>query len=829
MQLIDWESIPSELKILPQWVVWRLEQRDGKPTKVPYNPTNPKQKAKADVPDTWGNFEKAVQVSKSDDFNGVGYEFSKSCPYMGVDLDHCRNPVTGEIEAWAWEIILKLNSYTEVSPSGEGVHILLKGKLPPGGRRKGKLEMYDSGRYFTMTGHHLEGTPTTIEPRQAELEALHAETFGKASGGESQQGNGQSTESGKRTKSQLSDDELIDKILKSKVGNKFADLMRGDIHYLRQRYGYASGSETDLALMFILAFWTGKDAEQMDRIFRRFGLMRPKWDEYRGDGTYGELTIGKAITGTNEVWKGAKKKRRAKHANKTSAPVETGLPEIQINNRQLRDSTAQAINALVAANNPPEIFVRMGQLCRITINEDGHPTIEPLKEAGLRYYLSKAADFIRVGDTITMVSPPKDLVQNVLVAPSWPISPLRGIVEVPVLRPDGSILDTSGYDPATQLFYHPLAGATAVAKISPNPDQQDAVNSANFIFDELLVDFPFVDQASRANMVGALLTPIVRHVITGPVPMGLFDAPQAGTGKTKLVEIIGMISTGRWTPMRTPPMRRDDDAEWSKVITSALLKGSNINCFDNLDGVLRSPSLCLVLTSLVYSDRILGTNQHPEIPLICSWFATGNNIQLGGDLPRRCYWIRLDAKMSRPWKRDDFKHKDLEGWVTENQSRLSMALLTMARAWHIAGQPEPDSPILGSYQAWCRIVGGILKFARVKGFLDNLETMHQKADLEGQEWEAFLSAWRNHYGDAVILVKELVKETQEEDGSALRDALPHRLAEALSKKGSGFAISLGRALQVKEGVHFGDLGLHLVRVPEADKKSGANGWQVLTY
>jgi hypothetical protein len=125
-------------------------------------------------------------------------------------------------------------------------------------------------------------------------------------------------------------------------------------------------------------------------------------------------------------------------------------------------------------------------------------------------------------------------------------------------------------------------------------------------------------------------------------------------------------------------------------------------------------------------------------------------------------------------------------------------------------------------------VGGILKFSGIVGFLGNLDAMHERADLEGREWEAFLGAWHDHYADAVVLVKELVEETQKEDGSVLREALPSRLAEAMVRKGS-FAKSLGRALQIKEGVHFGDLGLHLVRVPEADSKSKANGWQVLTY
>lgn len=679
-----------------------------------------------------------------------------------------------------------------------------------------------------MTGAHLEGTPTTIEPRQAELEALHAEIFGKPSA-EPKQAQDRSTKAAPGCRGELSDDELIDKICKSKNGNKFNDLWRGDIDQLKFQRGFPSASEADLALCSILAFWTGKDPTQMDRIFRRSGLMREKWDSLRGDRSYGEITIGTAISNTTEVWKGAKKKRRAKRESKTSVPEKTGLPQIQINNRQLRDTTAEAVAALLAANDPPKIFVRMGQLCQIKTDEDKRPSIEIIKETGVKYYLTQAADFIRQGDEVTNVSPPKVLAQNILATPDLPFPPLSGIVEIPVLRPDGSILVDPGYDPATKLYYHPLRGLTIAPIISSSPDQQDACNSANFICYELLGDFPFTDEASRANTLGGLLTPIVRHVIVGPVPMGLFDAPQPGTGKTKLPEIIGMVSTGRWTPMRTPPMRRDDDAEWSKVITSALLKGSTIICFDNVDGVLRSPSLCLALTCQVYSDRLLGTNQQPEIPVNCSWFATGNNIQLGGDLPRRCYWIRLNAKMSRPWKRNNFRHKDLEGWVTENRSRLSAALLTMARAWYIAGQPEPDSPIMGSYQAWCRTVGGILKFAGVEGFLGNLDEMHERADTEGAEWESFLTAWRDHYGDAVVLVKELVEEIQKEEMPAIRDALPIRLAEAMTKKGSGFAISAGRALQAKEGVHFGDMGLHLVRVPEADKKSGANGWQVLTY
>ncbi|MFI5329904.1 MAG: hypothetical protein ACHQ2F_02535 [Desulfobaccales bacterium] len=148
----DYSSIPQELKELRQWVVWKYGVDDkGRPTKHPYQPHKPQKKAKSNDPKTWNTFELTVKEAAKG-FDGVGFVFSKTDPYTGVDLDKCRNAETGEIEPWALEIIARLNSYTEVSPSGRGVHILVKGKLPPGPRRKAQVEMYSEGRYFTMTG-----------------------------------------------------------------------------------------------------------------------------------------------------------------------------------------------------------------------------------------------------------------------------------------------------------------------------------------------------------------------------------------------------------------------------------------------------------------------------------------------------------------------------------------------------------------------------------------------------------------------------------------------------------------------------------------------------
>jgi hypothetical protein len=167
-------KIPQELKLLSQWVNWRYEQRNGKPTKVPINARNGNN-ASCDDRSTWSDFEVAHQTLQAGDAAGVGFQITP--PYVGIDLDKCRNNETGRIEQWARDIISELNSYTELSPSETGVHILVQGELPAGGRRKGHVEMYDGKRFFTMTGAHVGNTPATIEKRTAQLKVLHGRIF----------------------------------------------------------------------------------------------------------------------------------------------------------------------------------------------------------------------------------------------------------------------------------------------------------------------------------------------------------------------------------------------------------------------------------------------------------------------------------------------------------------------------------------------------------------------------------------------------------------------------------------------------------------------------
>jgi primase-polymerase (primpol)-like protein len=168
---------PEELKPRPQWVAWRAETTpDGRPVKPPYRPSDPARRADVRDPATWGTYERALEAC---DESRVGFVLTPDDPYTVADLDGCRDPETGELVAWAREVVEALDSYTEVSPSGRGVHVWLRGELPGHRRRSGGVELYDQARYVTVTGQALPGYGGGIAERGAELAALYRRLFGE--------------------------------------------------------------------------------------------------------------------------------------------------------------------------------------------------------------------------------------------------------------------------------------------------------------------------------------------------------------------------------------------------------------------------------------------------------------------------------------------------------------------------------------------------------------------------------------------------------------------------------------------------------------------------
>lgn len=275
----------KHIRDLRQWVCWRSEERGGKPTKIPYSPLTGS-KASSTNPNTWACYSEAVAAYKERGYCGIGFVFTKEDEFVGVDLDHCRDSQTGEIEAWAREIIDELDSYTEISPSGTGVHILLRATLPDGRNRKDTVEIYSHGRYFTVTGKHLEGAPRTVENRQEQILALRRRVLG-----EPVSANGHETTCSVAS-SGLSDQEIVMKAAAAENGEKFRRLWAGDTS------DYTSVSEADQALCSLLAFWTGPDPAKIDQLFRESGLYRKKWE--RAD--YRERTILKALEGRTEFY-----------------------------------------------------------------------------------------------------------------------------------------------------------------------------------------------------------------------------------------------------------------------------------------------------------------------------------------------------------------------------------------------------------------------------------------------------------------------------------------------------------------------------------------------
>lgn len=268
------ENIPEELRKVKNWVCWT---NADKIPKCPHTGKN----AMSNNPDTWGTFQEAVQACDKYGFDGIGFEFAP--PYFGVDLDHCLDNVD-----FCDEFVETLQSYTEISKSGTGLHIICKGKLPDGARRKGNVEMYSSGRYFICTGNLYRAEYKTVKDCTEPIKILHSKYLPSAV---------PKAEPRKVQAVEMNDQELIDKARNSKTGSLFTMLYAGSWQGL-----YSSQSEADMAFCNQLAFWTGKNAAQMDRIFRSSGLMRDKWDSKRGEMTYGEISVNKAIASCSDVY-----------------------------------------------------------------------------------------------------------------------------------------------------------------------------------------------------------------------------------------------------------------------------------------------------------------------------------------------------------------------------------------------------------------------------------------------------------------------------------------------------------------------------------------------
>lgn len=264
---------PHELWERPQVVVWNYEEEereDGtkrliKVPKKPWDDPNGLHNASTSRPDTWGTLEQSVWKLLNSDYTGIGFCLTGEDPYACIDLDNAVDPATGAIKPWARYIVDRLDSYTELSPSGTGLHTWVRARLAKalkgGSKETVGVEMYfggeGKGRYMAMTGQHIPGTPRNIEARQTEVDELYQ------------------------------DQDMLRSMAKHSPKAKAL--------FCGEPLNYPSASEATFELCKEIAYYCGRDPVLIDRLIRQSGFMRPKWDEPRGSGTWGSETIANAL------------------------------------------------------------------------------------------------------------------------------------------------------------------------------------------------------------------------------------------------------------------------------------------------------------------------------------------------------------------------------------------------------------------------------------------------------------------------------------------------------------------------------------------------------
>lgn len=440
-------------------------------------------------------------------------------------------------------------------------------------------------------------------------------------------------------------------------------------------------------------------------------------------------------------------------------------PTIDISTIDLPTVMPHAWDAISAANDPPTIFRRAGELARLETTESGALMIRTVDTRRMAGILARAARWVRVsygrrGDaTEKETIPPAAVVDDAMVNVDPRIPILTRIVHAPAFAEGDLLLAEPGYHAAARIYYDPKHGAVVPA-VPAVPTESDLAQAKALILDDLLIDFPFVSDADRAHAVALFLLPFVRELISGPTPLHLIEAPTMGTGKGLLAETLLLPALGETPTVMT---EATTDEEWGKQITSNLLMAPAAIYIDNLNRMLASGKLAAALTAREYSDRVLGSSEQVSLPVRCVWVATGNNPTLSTEISRRCIRIRIDPRIDEPWKRDGFKHAKLRSWVEAKRGDLVWAALIVCRYGMQHGAP---GPALGSYEAWSDVLGRILAGAGIPGFLGNLDVLYARADAEGAAWRALISAWWEQYqstskaaGDLFPLVAEVEADT----------------------------------------------------------------------
>lgn len=503
---------------------------------------------------------------------------------------------------------------------------------------------------------------------------------------------------------------------------------------------------------------------------------------------------------------------------------DSDLPVIRIVAGELHNMATQAEDALVKADT--QFYVRGEKLVR-PVTEDmpasnGRRTkvarLTPVSPSCAVDHLSRSAIWVkwdgRKRDWAR--KDPSGEAAGIMLSRDgeWKFRRLAGVITTPTLRPDGTILSKPGYDETTQLL---LIEPPAMPTIPDKPTRDDAMKAIKLL-DSLLMDFPFVDAASRSVALSAIITPVIRGAIA-VAPMHVTTAPVPGSGKSYIIDLASAVNSGERAPVLTAG-RNEEETE--KRLVSALLSGQTIISIDNVNGDLGGDFLCQLIERPVVGVRPLGQSNLFKVESRASCYATGNNINLVGDMTRRALLCALDPGVERPELREF--HGNPFDQVLEDRGRYVAAALTVARAYIVAGQPDRLSP-LASFEQWSAIVRSAIAWL---GYADPCETMERAraGDPVTAALSSLLAAWYGAVQSAPHTAGEICSQgtLTGPHGDFINPNLREALLEVADDgRGAVKSKKLGHYL----GRHKGRVLDGLKFVPTYDDHAKQNTWKVV--
>ena len=447
------------------------------------------------------------------------------------------------------------------------------------------------------------------------------------------------------------------------------------------------------------------------------------------------------------------------------------------------------------------VLQRAARLIRVAHNDEGTLLLREIHKHTLRVMIPEVVELTKVKKAAEYeIGAPDKLVDVLWSSPmTWDNVPVvKGISQCPVLRRDGSVWDTPGYDSVSGWYYDP--GVAVYPKGPERPTIADAIAATSLVWEHVLKDYRFVKPEHASVALAIPLTVLGRSLFDGPSPLFLVDSSTRGSGKTLLIKSWSLVVSGRSVPIAGLA----DGPETDKRITAYLVKAVPMVLFDDVKTALGAEGvLDRLITADVWSSRILGQTRNVDLPNKIVWCASGNNVPVGADMERRTLLCNIDPGVADPAARVGMP--DLEALIPRVRPQLVVALQTILRAYILAGCPKAKLQGYGSFEGWSLIRQAIVWVGLPDPVLTRAEVA-DKADLTGNAVSMFLSVFSSIYGNGWQTVRDImwtVARSKSAEELDLKDALT--AMGAYNDRGETNAVRLGRALSKIAGRRFGNL------------------------